>query len=274
MVRLNFETRDKDCSAFVSYLNYINLRYGFDVKCYSNYQGVGYRYLYTIKIDDNKNSCSFTIGFQLNYKTENINKGFIEFNPNKCFQLLAFEDFMQYLKQNIILSFNLVRYDCAIDIPVKRKFVKMVRNNRCNYEYLAQDKEGMQLNRSVTEYQGVRNKNKFTKLYDKTKESNLDYDLTRIEYTFKRDETAFKNLPTFLYLPNEQISLFKKDYGLANNDIVLVELLLTSNDLNYYMKHLSSRKRIKIEPYLLDKTLKIDFDIVNQIRKLALSFEL
>ena len=171
-------------------------------------------------------------------------------------------------------TLKLVRYDVAIDIPYKRDFVKLIRNNRSNYQYLTDfDKKGTILARSVTEYQGRRNHNKFTKLYDKTKESNLDYDLTRLEITFDRKEDLFQNLSkiNITCLDNNL------DYSCLNDtNLVLIDLLRNCNeeDFNFYLKRLPLFMRKKIEPYLYDTTLAIDIPTINNVKTLALGFEI
>lgn len=271
MVRLNWELSEESPQKFYDFINEFNMIHGCSVRQYIS-KGVGYHYLYALTIEDNYNKCSFTIGIGLNCKSENKNRGFIEFNPNKCFQLTQFTLFFNGFCERCC-SFSLVRYDCAIDIPLKRSQVKLIRNFRCNYEYLVENlREGQVLNKSVTEYQGRRNHNKFTKLYDKTAESKLDYDLTRIEFTFDKEEVQFDNLPSF-YVYDEKIL---QDYDftkLSNNDLVVVDLLRNSPDINYYLKNLSYRFRKKIEPYLNDLVLKVDFDLLMSVRDLALSFE-
>lgn len=131
---------------------------------------------------------------------------------------------------------------------------------------------GQVLNKSVTEYQGRRNCNKFTKLYDKKAESHLDYDLTRIEFTFDRNEISFENLPQFVVYDHNVINNFDLS-KISASDLVLIDLLRNSPELNYYLKNLPYKKRKKIEPYLGDLVLNINIDLIMSVRDLALSFE-
>lgn len=190
MIRLNFELKELSPDNFIKFLSSFTLSRQIDVTQHLAHNNIGYKYLYTIKIDNGSDKCSFAIGMDLHSNAENINKGFIEFNPNKCCVFLEFEEFYEHFC-SFLSSATLVRYDVALDVPCKRDNVKMVKSGRCNYERLVTSRDGLVLNSSITEYQGCRNKNKFTKLYDKTIESNLDYDLTRIEFTFDKEETSF-----------------------------------------------------------------------------------
>lgn len=268
MLRFNFEL---NIDNFDDYMSNFNLYEGVNVVFYLNKKTVGYKYLYTITLDNNKNSCVFTIGLGLNCLKDNDNKGFIEFNPNNCYQLTSFIDFFNEFR-SMCYSLTLVRYDLAIDIGLPRNRVKLLRDYRCNYEYEIIDSGGSVLNRSVTEYQGRRNHNKFTKLYDKTKESHLDYNLTRIEFTFNRDEVLFQNLPRFVVY--DDISFPDVDFSRYScNDLVLVDLLRNSPESCYYLKSLSYRKRRKIKLLIGDYDLKIDFNLVLKLRNFALSYE-
>lgn len=271
MIRLNFNFINS-----VSFDNLINsyyLKSGFSIRCYIS-RGVGYHYLYAINIENQDgDKCSFSIGVGLNCLTENNKSGYIEFNPNKCFQLIDFIDFFNKF-YDLLRSCKLVRYDLAIDIPVSRNKIKMIRNSRCNYKYLVSkdDWVSTDLNYSKTEYQGRRNHNKFTKLYDKKAESHLPYDLSRIEITFNRNEIEYKNLPEF-YLYHSSI-INDLDFSiLSSTELVLVDLLRNSEDIDYYLANIGYRLRKKIKPFLSDYVLKFDFDIFRKIRILALQFE-
>lgn len=270
MIRLNFEFKNNLINSFTKLLQDYNILYNLDIKTYIG-RGVGYHYLYNIKLN---NEFSFAIGLELNCKSENKNKGFIEFNPNKCLINEIFSKFWEEFKK-LCFEIKLKRYDCAIDILIKREYVKLIRNFKCNYEYLyiTDEDNGSILNRSVTEYQGRRNHNKFTKLYNKTAESKLDYDLTRIEFTFDREEVNFENLPLFfIYHQNIINELYNNNFN--QRDFVLIDLLRNSDDINFYLKRLNYRYREKIKPALYDYILHFEKDNLINIRNLALSFEL
>lgn len=269
MVRLNFTL----CIAF-DFSNWLDSYYDdirFSIKFFINKKSVGYKYLYNIAIDDGDFKCSFAIGLCLNSLAENNLKGFIEFNPNKCMKLQLFYDFycslFAYLQE-----LSLVRFDVAIDIPINRKYCKLKRNYRCNYDFeIVESKIGDNLNRSLTEYQGRRNNNKFTKLYDKKAESHLDYDLTRLEYTFTADEKDFDSLAE-VHIYDEQIV---KDLQLdiySSTDFVLADLLRNSPDMQFYLKTLDYRKRKKLLPLLDDYYFSPKKENIKRVKEIALEF--
>lgn len=272
MVRYNFEFAEDCNEKFQKLLASYNMIYGCTIKQFLSKSGLGYHYLYNIAFENNNISCSFAIGVGLNSKSDNKDKGFIEFNPNKCYFLPQFQNFL-YEFFELCCELELVRYDVAIDIPLPRSQVKLIRNMRANYEYVIQPlKEGMTIGRSVTEYQGQRNHNKFTKLYDKKAESHLDYDLTRVEFTFDKRETSFENLANFFIYDTKIINEY--DFSpLTSSELCLIDLLRNSPDINYYLSNLSYRKRKKLEPYLYDTTLKIDKTLLLKIRDFAISYE-
>lgn len=275
MVRYNYQIFSQNLDDFFKLLSRFEL---YEPSCvftyFPNKKSIGYADLWTLSFENQEGEKGVvSLGRQLNFLKENANSGFIEFNPNKCMSFAAFQKFFEEFSQ-LCINLELVRYDCAIDIPVKRNSIKMIRSSRCNYEYLVQDKkEGLVLNSSVTEYQGRRNKNKFTKLYDKTKESHLDYDLSRIEFTFDRNELEFKNLPQFYVYDNKII----KDINLnklSQNELVFVDLMRNSEDKNYYLKNITYRFKKKIEPYINDATFEPNWETVKNVRDLALYFEI
>lgn len=191
--------------------------------------------------------------------------GFIEFNPNKCFQIKKFKTYFDKII-SYCYFIDLVRYDLAIDIPFKRNTIKMIKSSKCVYEFKnIIIKDGIIINNSFTEYQGRRNKNKFTKLYDKTAESKLNYDLTRIEFTFDKKETEYKNLPKFLYVGENRQFNYK--------DNLLIDLLINCDNINYYLRKLNYKQRKRIEPYLKEHYITFDYVIFQKIREKALSFE-
>lgn len=272
MVRLNFIVRSCYAEEFKHLVDLVS----FDVHCntqyFRNYKSLGYRNFWQVTIQYDNEIGSFVFGTKLNNKKENENCGFLEFNPNKLMQFSVFQKFLNDLDL-ICSSIELVRYDCAIDVPVSRDKIRMIRTNKCNYEYkYVTESKGVIISHSLTEYQGKRNSNKFTKLYDKTAESNLDYDLSRIEFTFDKNEVDFLNLPQF-YVYSD---LFNKGLDftvLSDSQLVLVDLLRNSEDKNFYLRRLSYRIREKLKPFLCDLDLPIYKEILLNVRDLALNFE-
>lgn len=194
--------------------------------------------LYSFKSKDKEKS--FTIAFS-RYGSHNFNyDGFLDFNPNKVgswdFFLFFYQNYIQNVKE-----ISLKRYDLAIDLPVDREVVKLVKDRR-SYHYLK--------DRSVTEYLGKRSNHNFLKVYDKRYEADLDYPLTRIEITAEADQT--------ISFPD--IRLKKLTSGISISDLnvtdaVIFELLQQVEDPFYYIQKLSPRKKAQFK-----ELLKADYD--------------
>lgn len=101
------------------------------------------------------------------------NKGFVEFNPNKC-EMNA-RKFLEVLYKAGCI-FSLKRFDLAIDYSINRNCVRLLRDRR-KYEYVLSSKGG------ATEYLGSRNAPGRVKVYDKAGEQGIDADITRVELT-------------------------------------------------------------------------------------------
>ena len=124
----------------------------------------------------------------------------------------------------------------AIDFPLNRLDVSLVRDMRM-YQLITKS------NLDRTEYLGVRHSPGFCKLYNKTIESNLDYNLTRFEITLC---STFYNLfltkmPKLLLFGNSQMT-FDILNTLSQNQTVMLELLLLHPD---YLQKLDKRGRLK-----------------------------
>lgn len=213
-----------------------------------------YRHLFRI----NYKYSSMVIGLGFNGITkEDAFKCFVELNPNKVFQSQeAFGD-LSYLV-DCSRRFKLKRFDLAIDIPVARDLVQLVKDQR---------KYGLTMRSASdkTEYLGTRNEGGFVKLYNKTVESKLDKDVTRLELTcdghMKIDE-IISCFPRLLFLPVQNELLF--DDKLSEKDRLLVDLLKLHPDM---ISRLDYRNRKKFEKYVFSQENEYRVD-VSCIRKL------
>ena len=109
-------------------------------------------------IEDGNEEVVLKCGYGVITKGGNNNhKGFVEFNPNKCekngVKFLA-------MLESIGCIFEMNRYDLAIDYPIARNAVRVLRDRR-KYEYVISSKGG------ATEYLGSRNSPGRVKVYDK-----------------------------------------------------------------------------------------------------------
>lgn len=126
----------------------------------------------------------------------------VEFNPNKVLPCEFTNELLQLLLTNSYdLSLN--EFDIAIDFPLKRDLFSMSTNNGRKYSLICNS------NQDKTEYSGTRHTNGFTKIYNKTLESKLDIDITRIEFTFTdiNYSSAIVGLPGIFITDYKQLTI-------------------------------------------------------------------
>lgn len=253
MIRLSLVFMDK-VQEFVTWLSRIAVTAdNLDVVHWLSVRDFSYRNMF--RIITNEYSFAMAIGF--NGNSESKNNGWIEFNPNKC-KGEFFDKFIMMLK-DYTSTRRVSRFDLAIDIPMPRYLVRIHKDQR-NYQYINSQS-------SETEYLGRRNNPGFIKLYDKKAESNLDYDLTRLEITA---DLEVINFPTVNITPLQEKFEFE---GLTASDKVMIELLKQVDNPARYLGQLHYRKRKKIEPYLWSDTVQLDKGAYSKILKQVISYQ-
>lgn len=200
---------------------------------YEDHRELKYRHFVNLLYVNNK---SIKMGFYVNGASyENRHLGFIEFNPNSFATLNEFWNDFNYIKSFFPYK-DIVRFDIAIDIPIARNKVVMVKDNRT---YTAIRKSPL----DFTEHLGRRNTVGRIKLYNKTIESKLDYDLTRLEITADLEHINIPHVFDLRNIPPSDKDLFnailKNDYfTLALSDLSLYKRLsilkhIESNEIHF-----------------------------------------
>ena len=249
MLRVSFDMRRDQVQNYNAYLENC-LRT--DICSYpQNFAQFKYRHLYTI--DYGSEYSTMTVGLCFNGTTREENyKCFLEVNPNKCFDNEQCVQDIEVLLLHASVS-NVTRFDLAIDIPYDRNLVYLRKDQR-KYAFEMKSLE------DKTEYLGVRNNPGRVKLYNKTLESKLDNDLTRLEMTcgslFLSD--VLSTIP-YVWIQASQQKLMLDD-DLTQNDMVLVEAIQASPTPELYLKKLTYRKRVKIEPYVISGGTELEVD--------------
>ena len=214
------------------------------------------RYNYRVLLEGGD---SFYIGFCPNWKKKNpyTDCGRIELNPSKvCLDLEFISVYRQLLSLIPKSLLKPVRFDLAIDLPIARDKVYLIKDKRVyeEYSYSAINK---------TQYLGVRNNHGRVKVYNKALEQQLDIDLTRIEITIDYDKSTFeevkKILPSLYILDSFQFPI-----GLDGTDKVI--LIAVMNDMSL-LNELGRYKKEKIKSYLeyARYNLTLDCVILNTI---------
>lgn len=257
-----------------------------------------FRHNFNIRLDEGK---SFYLAFSMNCDDKaKLCEGVIEFNPNKlfgvkdvcfkrkysdeegitdiniCFQGDVMNYFLRYLIVNNSKWVKLVRYDLAIDIPCRREQVCLIKDNRTYSLYAPSQNPN-----THTEYLGKHQKSGFVKVYNKTIESDLDEDVTRLEITSEHlDYKKFMSqFPKVLVKGN---STLKPYMTLNGTDLVLYELLMKEENRMLYFKRLGRDKQSKLKDYIFgdeeDKqitiTEKVFCELMDGIREYCLLKEL
>lgn len=188
-------------------------------------------------VNDRGEQASYFLGVVLNSGSDKIEQWKIEFNPNKILPCPFFEKMLGLLKKYSVPNRVKLKYwDLSIDFPLNRLNVSLERDKRM-YQLITKSA----LDR--TEYLGARQTSGFCKLYNKTIESGLDYDLTRFEITLDCVNylTIFSKMPKLLMLNNSQMT-FDILSTLSQNQTVMLELLMLHPE---YLQKLDSRGRSK-----------------------------
>lgn len=221
---------------------------------------------------------TYNIGFGLSSITVKLllnspfccNRCCIEVNPNKCFDD---EHCIDSLKKILLMSeeFYIKTFDVAIDVPLPITMFRMDKDKR--------RKISMQYNKiNSTDYCGTRGTAGYCKIYDKKKESKLDYECTRIEITFGNPldddflKTLVNKLPKIKMKSSEYISQ-AGNVKLSSTDKVLLALFDKIDDDEFksiQFKQLDRKKQQRLKPMVYSDEIDYMFD-VSIIEKLALS---
>lgn len=248
MVRLTYDASSlsQGLSDYVRHLS----EYGenINVKYFPNFSQFKYRHLWSFESGD---GAAWSMGLSLG---NDATIGFLEFNPNKCMDSRVFTEFFLEFKNKTVTR-DISRWDLAIDVPIDRSRCILVKDMR-KYQCI--------LDKSKTEYLGCRSSGGYVKLYDKKAESNLDYDLTRLEITIKPKTDINRVFPTVMIMASQlNLDLEQK---LGKTDSVLLQLLRSCDNMNYFLKQLTYRECKKLEPYLAtDTVLGLDYKAYRQL---------
>lgn len=158
---------------------------------------------------DNGSTATFMIGrYAFNSACKNVEPEIVaEFNPNK----VPYDLIRKILFGLAMDAWNakIMRFDLAFDIPVRRDRVQLQTVGRRGHR---------QFDNNLldnTEYLGERHSHGAVKLYNKTIESGLSYDLTRLEITIHNDEFNLKMFPDLI--PDLYVSYdYQMDMGFAD----------------------------------------------------------
>lgn len=241
MIRINFTYwEDVDEKKMQKYFNNINRA---DAEALPIMTApLKYRYMYKIQHD----TSNMVVGFHFNaMQKDGKHKGYVEFNPNKCMDKRCLDD-LTFL-QGLSKSFSVCRWDLAVDLPVKRNDCVLLKDARMYQLVMHSDED-------KTEYLGQRSQVGYMKLYNKTIESSLDYDLTRLEITMGTLDNIEEQLNSYVPRLYLKPRIEDVDFGKMNDTTrLLIGFLRESDRKLEYLHQLNYRAREKIKPYILQE---------------------
>lgn len=263
-VRLVMRGNVDDVQRFMNFVSEFELE--FEPKDYQHFFSSKIRtYAHMFKFSMGDSAVALGVDFIDARKHDSINC-FMEFNPNKVSHDCRFPRLLNRVR-DYFKEVTVSRWDLAIDMPVKRDYLRIEPDNR-NYETIKS--QG-----GFTEYLGIRNKPGRVKLYDKTKESELDFDLTRLEITVDGFcEISELRIPKLLGI-TKQLDI-NAQMNLSSTDLVLYRLLLGCDNIMSEFKQLGRDKQKKLKPYLFggDKTLGISLNVYSQLLQQLREYEI
>lgn len=206
------------------------------------------------------NNCSFVVGLGFNgVDKDSYYRGFMEFNPNKVAGEREFKKVFSMLQEYCFCA-EVSRWDLAVDVNISRErcVLRKDKRKRATVENSLSD---------FTEYLGQRSKSGFVKLYNKTLESDLDYDDTRLEITV---DGRFVYDDFVKILPRVDVRGDQQDLDpyltLSGTDLVLYELLMRCDltERREYLKRCGRVKAEKLRPYLRRSVYDSDKFVVSK----------
>lgn len=254
MMRISFTCRKDSVDDINSYMNNIN-RSG--VEMYGpSFKSTAFKYLWKIDYDDER-VMSVGLGFN-GFNSDDAFLGFLEFNPNKCFTSSQFWDDVRHLLCDFSWSYDVKRFDLAIDMPYSRP---------CFILHKDQRKYALELKSQAdkTEYLGCRSSQGFLKLYNKTLESHLFEDVTRLELTIDFDNYNYKDnflraLPE-LYIRKPQIEINDSTVDFSSTQLAFARCLCDSDNPEFYINMISNKSiRKRMKEYVYNNSIKPEFN--------------
>ena len=197
----------------------------------------GWYELWSFAIGDS--SVALGIGFMEPSCKVNMNRGFVEFNPNKVAGDKRFWRLLEKLAPCVSHA-SLKRYDLAYDLPNRRIDCRLSKDRRMYKSVISN---------GITEYLGVKNTAGYVKVYDKAAEMNLTGALTRIELTCDGEWDAAQVVAHW-----PQVHAWKSDAGTKDwvrmVGIMLAEKAERGEEVETLINMLGRGSRPKVREFL------------------------
>lgn len=184
---------------------------------YHSFKKLTYSNNFKFELCQGTDTFSFWLGTHFQSFDNTLNTWKLEINPNKCMPC----DFVSALFRLLKTYSKFVEigeYDIAVDLPVSRDFLFLIKDKR-KYQSIVNSSA------DKTEYLGCRHEHGFCKLYNKQKESKLNFPLTRFEMTC----TSLKLtsvLDSFPVLYSYRLQMSFVDFKLSDTDMFILKTLI------------------------------------------------
>lgn len=207
----------------------------------------GWYELWSFDLGDS--SVALGIGFMEPSCKVNMNRGFIEFNPNKVAGDKRFWRLLEKLAPCISHA-RLKRFDLAYDLPTSRLDCRLSKDRRMYKSVISN---------GITEYLGVKNTPGYVKVYDKAAEMHLSGVLTRIELTCDGEWDAGQVVAHW-----PQVHAWHSDESTRDwvrvVGIMLAEKAERGEEVETLINMLGWRSRPKVREYLRTPTVELPPD--------------
>lgn len=252
-------SRPQNRENFCDLMEVIALQYACNLTHWESFKIGTFRGNFTIKFKDGE---SFWIGMGLNEAKTNWGRVRLDFNPNKVAVHSAFRKILAFLNMySREMHTKIPRFDLAVDFPVLRENVFLVKDRRV-YEERRHGSE-------YTQYLGKKSQVGRVKLYNKQVESKLTQPLTRLELTLDPDNKYEEiNMPMVYYIKDLQMTF--DDMKLTDTERFILNALLHGCG---NLSQLGRKTREKMERAMTNycEFLKIEpqdyMAILNQLRE-------
>lgn len=207
----------------------------------------GWYELWSFALGDS--SVALGIGFMEPSCKVNMNRGFIEFNPNKVAGDKRFWRLLEKLSPCVSHA-SLKRFDLAYDLPNNRLDCRLTKDRRMYKSVISN---------GITEYLGVKNTAGYVKVYDKAAEMNLSGMLTRIELTCDGEWDAAQVVAHW-----PQVHAWKSDANIRDwvrvIGIMLAEKAERGEDVETLVNMLGRGSRPKVREFLRAPLVELPTD--------------
>lgn len=239
MITVDYFVRNpRDREVLPIMLDTLPIKYTIEVRMWESFKMGSFRGNYAVKFADGN---SFYIGVALNAAKTVWDHCRLEYNPNKVANQQVFWLLLDWFNSHTLpIHRRIKRFDLAIDIPVDRADVHLVKDRRV----YSMRRDG----KALTEYLGAKSSTPGrAKLYNKANEANLNYPLTRLELTLD-PQTSFAELPMpqVYYFDTHQMQLDEVSALNDTNRFILKALMEGFGSLH----ELGRRTRETLKQYL------------------------